>query len=383
MTDSEVEYLGATNSQEIENLPHCRADCIVHPFKTTAHITSCASCWCFVCEVPVISCRNWSNHCDADPNNKAHAYTWKKLRKDHRNAKKTALACGNNTVNTLKRNADAAFDRSDGHEDILTIGPLLKKSRAVRKASGVGQKAITSFFQPPHNDPLPFQPQNSQIIVQKSAEDSAREKAAKKEMYMQMQAKQKKELLDRVQRELLLKEQQQQTSSSSSSSLVKIVKYKGNETSDDLISNFELPIQPMVNEFGRVFYICPCGEFLRTQDNEVDEETREIEIRKHHDQPSERHREFMGTLKVKLELYNEKHSKIIGEKNQIIPVGPAYFFEEFGARVKKDEFYCRYCIGRWGTKKMKKGVSGLRQHVNRMHKEEKESDENWDFYLKR
>ena len=139
--DESVECLGTT--QEVENLPHCRADCLLHPFKTTAHNIACKSCWCYVCEVPVAHCVNWSTHCDANPNNKAFEYTWKKMREEHRKSRKAMSM--------------VSADFNDTNDAAI----LAPKKKAKRKQQLIGQKRITSFFR---SNPSPTTPHVASAI---------------------------------------------------------------------------------------------------------------------------------------------------------------------------------------------------------------------------
>ena len=83
-----VEVVGSRGSTLAADLPHPRADCPVSPFtpsKTAKRAVRgndkhCPSCWCFVCEVPVAQCPQWSSrdaktpaHCNAHAKNKLWA----------------------------------------------------------------------------------------------------------------------------------------------------------------------------------------------------------------------------------------------------------------------------------------------------------------------
>uniref|UniRef100_A0A7S3JZA5 Strawberry notch AAA domain-containing protein n=1 Tax=Aureoumbra lagunensis TaxID=44058 RepID=A0A7S3JZA5_9STRA len=46
-------------------LPHARPHCTEVPFASSRHYDACRNCYCFVCDVPVANCTQWTKHCDA------------------------------------------------------------------------------------------------------------------------------------------------------------------------------------------------------------------------------------------------------------------------------------------------------------------------------
>lgn len=76
-----VELVGSSGGLLAADLPHPRHDCPLKEFKINraqrpikVNIVCCRSCWCFVCQVPVASCEQWSSgsakmpaHCNAHP----------------------------------------------------------------------------------------------------------------------------------------------------------------------------------------------------------------------------------------------------------------------------------------------------------------------------
>jgi hypothetical protein len=60
----EVQLLQVINTVQ---LPHGRDDCPEYPFvlgNTANNLAVCPLCWCRICEVPTVECREWSRHCD-------------------------------------------------------------------------------------------------------------------------------------------------------------------------------------------------------------------------------------------------------------------------------------------------------------------------------
>jgi hypothetical protein len=78
-SDDDIEIINDTT--EGSQLPHLRPDCSVHPFRTTPHSSTCAYCWCYICDAPVSSCTTWTiEHCHANPYDKAMVYRWKLMK---------------------------------------------------------------------------------------------------------------------------------------------------------------------------------------------------------------------------------------------------------------------------------------------------------------
>ena len=91
------------------------------------------------------------------------------------------------------------------------------------------------------------------------------------------------------------------TSSQVSSSSAKLLKNEHEEIRHNhLEHNFDIPIQPMVNEIGRAFFVCPCGTFLRTTHDGTDIESESNQINEHlNDSSSETHVEFLKKLSIR------------------------------------------------------------------------------------
>ena len=50
------------------DFPHARANCLAKPFVAGDEdvcFESCSNCYCFVCDLPVAACDDWSGHCCA------------------------------------------------------------------------------------------------------------------------------------------------------------------------------------------------------------------------------------------------------------------------------------------------------------------------------
>ena len=53
---------GAPSQVWNEHLPHVRAQCGVHPFQasqTPQNAPHCSNCYCYICDIPAISCTSW------------------------------------------------------------------------------------------------------------------------------------------------------------------------------------------------------------------------------------------------------------------------------------------------------------------------------------
>lgn len=66
--EEEVVLIGETNNP-LSTMPHPRHLCINHPFslfnKDKNNHKTCPNCYCFVCDVPAISCEEWEVHQNA------------------------------------------------------------------------------------------------------------------------------------------------------------------------------------------------------------------------------------------------------------------------------------------------------------------------------
>lgn len=80
--DNDLTVMGTVNQVR---LPHMRQHCPEFLFAADA-MKFCDCCYCYICDVPVKECANWSSHSkatDEGPN----AYSYKRQRLDSRNAK--------------------------------------------------------------------------------------------------------------------------------------------------------------------------------------------------------------------------------------------------------------------------------------------------------
>ena len=88
---------------------HSRCDCPKISFAVVGtRETACDKCQCFVCEVAWTACKNWNEHCDADPRG-AYANHWIKLRDTARNPK----AGGADAAAAVNPNQDLVGSDSD------------------------------------------------------------------------------------------------------------------------------------------------------------------------------------------------------------------------------------------------------------------------------
>jgi hypothetical protein len=87
-SDTGVEVVGTRGGYE---LPHMRQHCTVHPYQvekisadkdnhSSPNISTCPLCYCYVCDVPIKDCTEWTEHCDATD---AASY-WKMKREKHK-----------------------------------------------------------------------------------------------------------------------------------------------------------------------------------------------------------------------------------------------------------------------------------------------------------
>jgi len=72
---SEIMAIGSAN---VLKLPHLRQDCTEFSF-TTKQKKYCRLCYCYICDIPVSTCTDWSKHCSATNKGK-EAPKWKKMR---------------------------------------------------------------------------------------------------------------------------------------------------------------------------------------------------------------------------------------------------------------------------------------------------------------
>jgi len=57
--DDELKMIGTIGGVD---LPHMRQHCTTYPF-TKDHSLTCNKCYCYVCDVKVSECQQWSTHC--------------------------------------------------------------------------------------------------------------------------------------------------------------------------------------------------------------------------------------------------------------------------------------------------------------------------------
>jgi hypothetical protein len=62
---SDVEVVGTTGENALEDYPHPREHCVLHVFNVNNAVRHCPNCFCFVCEDRATSCKQWPRHCRA------------------------------------------------------------------------------------------------------------------------------------------------------------------------------------------------------------------------------------------------------------------------------------------------------------------------------
>lgn len=75
--DDDLEFVGRTGYNALEDFPHSREHCVAVSFTMATAQQHCSNCFCFVCDEPSAACQQWSQHCTAT-HVSAH---WKALRK--------------------------------------------------------------------------------------------------------------------------------------------------------------------------------------------------------------------------------------------------------------------------------------------------------------
>ena len=63
--DDDVTFVGRTGALALVDFPHARENCAQHPWKPGFERTFCENCYCFVCDIPASTCREWEQHCKA------------------------------------------------------------------------------------------------------------------------------------------------------------------------------------------------------------------------------------------------------------------------------------------------------------------------------
>eukprot|EP00741_Cyanophora_paradoxa_P017466 tig00020965_g16875.t1 len=65
--DGELKVVGA-QAGVAQTAPHARQHCLEHPFKpgdANVNVQRCATCYCWVCDIPASTCASWGTHCNA------------------------------------------------------------------------------------------------------------------------------------------------------------------------------------------------------------------------------------------------------------------------------------------------------------------------------
>jgi hypothetical protein len=86
--DEDVEIVGATGPNALEDFPHPRQDCVSFPMQKKPGLF-CKNCYCYVCDVRASECPSWTFHCEA----KAGVHGWERKRKTERTKRKQQESC--------------------------------------------------------------------------------------------------------------------------------------------------------------------------------------------------------------------------------------------------------------------------------------------------
>jgi len=84
----ELEVVGVKNEQ---SFPHARCHCTTFVFKDSKDkMSACSQCFCFVCDVPVTSCKEWRFHCTAVDTG-SQKLKWLQLRQKTKSTRESSL----------------------------------------------------------------------------------------------------------------------------------------------------------------------------------------------------------------------------------------------------------------------------------------------------
>ncbi|KAJ1461425.1 hypothetical protein M885DRAFT_507415 [Pelagophyceae sp. CCMP2097] len=100
---SDVEVVGTTGENALEDYPHPREHCVLHAFNVSNAVRHCQNCYCFVCDFRAGSCPQWPRHCRATGK-------WKQWRDERALFKRDACAAAAANADPLV-GADASAKR--------------------------------------------------------------------------------------------------------------------------------------------------------------------------------------------------------------------------------------------------------------------------------
>lgn len=88
--DNDLEIIGTTGQNALEDFPHARQDCVIFPMKNKANVIKyCKNCYCYICDINASDCTEWDSHCHA----KKGDYRWEMKRKQARRKRKLEEGC--------------------------------------------------------------------------------------------------------------------------------------------------------------------------------------------------------------------------------------------------------------------------------------------------
>jgi len=82
--DDDVTFVGRTGALALVDFPHARENCAQHLWKPGSERTYCENCYCFVCDIPASTCREWEQHCKA-----THSSPQWQQKRDQKKARKS------------------------------------------------------------------------------------------------------------------------------------------------------------------------------------------------------------------------------------------------------------------------------------------------------
>eukprot|EP00529_Nitzschia_sp_RCC80_P017439 CAMPEP_0113448776 /NCGR_PEP_ID=MMETSP0014_2-20120614/4944_1 /TAXON_ID=2857 /ORGANISM="Nitzschia sp." /LENGTH=835 /DNA_ID=CAMNT_0000340005 /DNA_START=16 /DNA_END=2523 /DNA_ORIENTATION=- /assembly_acc=CAM_ASM_000159 len=194
--DRDVEIVGRTGLNALEDFPHSREHCVVHPMNSSygggggggsaagaagasAAVTlkHCPNCYCYVCDIHASDCQSWSHHCHARHSNPM----WRNEREQHKQRTNTnkpavAMATGNGissrggmTLSSVATAATAArgpassvsftaASSAPGRAVIVPGGVSVRVAGPTRKDAPVKSAldAVTRVYPSERSPPAPF-----------------------------------------------------------------------------------------------------------------------------------------------------------------------------------------------------------------------------------
>ena len=65
-SEEDVVIEGQSGAIALIDFPHARNNCVMQPFRPGNFASTCANCYCYVCDAPAGECAQWQVHCSAN-----------------------------------------------------------------------------------------------------------------------------------------------------------------------------------------------------------------------------------------------------------------------------------------------------------------------------